>query len=158
MELPILIFQKEIEPSSFVDFLLLNRGLWLLSDAAKNTLESVDPDAFEFLRADTRLHDGSEGPQYWIGDIVRLIDPVDERRSNISATMHTSLITGEPMRSVDYGPAEDIIFQSAIIKGGHVFRSIFQPNEVFCDEVMASAICAARLSGILPVLRGQTDT
>ncbi|MCX7357808.1 MAG: DUF1629 domain-containing protein [Alphaproteobacteria bacterium] len=157
LELPTLVFETSMESFPFVDCLYLNRGLWLLSDAAKTTVEGVDPGGFEFVRTNTRLHDGHEGPQYWIGDVVRFLDPVDEQRSNISATTHPSLISGEPMRSVSYSLGEDTVFKAAVIEGCHVFRPIFEPDVVFCDEVMASAISAARLSGMLPVFRGQTD-
>src|SRR5277367_4173179 len=56
-------------------------GFWLVSDRAKTVLEQVDPDAFVFLECRVELRDGSEGPRYWLCDVVRVLDALNEPES-----------------------------------------------------------------------------
>ncbi|QCI79555.1 DUF1629 domain-containing protein [Hankyongella ginsenosidimutans] len=52
------------------------RETWLLSDAAKQALEAIDPDAFDFFAVETIIRakgQHSPGPQMWFADVVRHI-------------------------------------------------------------------------------------
>lgn len=61
------------------------RGLKIVSDAAKRVCEQVDPEAFEFEPTTTvqRVRGVDQpGPVYWLCDVVRFIDALDESDPN----------------------------------------------------------------------------
>jgi Protein of unknown function (DUF1629) len=53
---------------------------WLVSDRTKSVFEAVDPAGFAFLACDVRLPSGDyDGPSYWLCDVLRVLDALDER-------------------------------------------------------------------------------
>lgn len=57
---------------------------WLVSDAMKSTLEAMDPEGVAFIECETRLQDGSRGPLFWLCDVLRVLDAVDEQSSRLT--------------------------------------------------------------------------
>lgn len=155
MEQPLLVFERPMGSLPFVDVLLIHRGLWLVTEAAQSVFANTDREAFEFCEAITRLHDGSEGPKYWVCDVVRFLDAVDEAVSPVTVTVHPSVTTGASMRSVSYSLGADNVFKASVINGFHVFRALYAPGDVFCDEFAARAIERARLVGLHVSPRGE---
>src|SRR5258708_26827701 len=41
-------------------------GYWLITEKMKAVFEQVDPEAFAFLKCDTKLRDGTDGPRNWL--------------------------------------------------------------------------------------------
>src|SRR5262245_4039646 len=80
----LLIDPKRGRPPSDCDWY---RGYWIVSDKLKAVLNAVDPDACAFVKCDVRHAQGkATDGGYWLMDIVRNLDAVDEsasRRLNI---------------------------------------------------------------------------
>ena len=56
---------------------------WFISERMKAVLESLDADAFAFLKCDIRRPDGSDEPARWLCDVVRVLDALDEQKSKV---------------------------------------------------------------------------
>nr|WP_128926934.1 DUF1629 domain-containing protein [Bradyrhizobium guangxiense] len=115
---------------------------WLVSDRMKHVLETVDREGVAFLRCETRSLRG-EAPVYWLCDIVRELDAIDEEKSNFKL-----LDDGTDFRRYN-GTAMDskFVFREDVIGAAHVFRARFL-NEVICDQAMKDACKAAGLKGL----------
>lgn len=157
METPVVIFEKPLGRLPFPDVLLHFNRVMLLSDQAKKLFEAIDAEAFEFCEATTRQHGGSEGPKFWLADVTRFLDAVDEERSK-EIRIEEKIIrrSGRPMRRVLLGLGPTTVFKSSIIKDYHIFRATYSGDILF-DESVASAIRAAKLRGILPWPTGMTN-
>ena len=158
LETPILVFEKPLGSLPFPDVLLDGgRGELTLSDRAKIILESIDGDAFEFRETITRLHDGSDGPKYWLADVTCFLNAVDEERSK-EIYIEEKIIphNGRTMRRVHLGMGQTTIFKASVVAGHHVFRLPFSPQTIVVDEVAASTIRPAKLRGIFLWPTGMT--
>jgi hypothetical protein len=157
METPILVFEKPLGRLPFPDALLHFDRVMALSDPAKKLFENIDAEAFEFREAVTQLHDGSEGPRYWLADVTRFLDAVDEERSK-EIYVEEKIIprNGRRMRRVHLGMGPSTVFKSDVVNGNHIFRATYSGDILF-DESVAGAIRAAKLRGILPWPTGVTN-
>ncbi|MCA1507641.1 DUF1629 domain-containing protein [Bradyrhizobium sp. NBAIM02] len=115
---------------------------WLVSDRMKNVLESVDREGVAFLRCETRSLRG-EAPVYWLCDIIRELDVIDEEKSNFKV-----LEDGTDFRRY-VGTAMDstFVFREEVIGSAHIFRARFL-NKVVCSQAMKDACKAAGLKGL----------
>lgn len=115
---------------------------WLVSDRMKSVLEAVDREGVAFLRCETRSLRGG-APVYWLCDIVRELDVIDEEKSNFKV-----LDDGTDFRRYD-GMVTDssFVFREEAIGSAHVFRARFL-NRVVCDQAMKDACKAAGLKGL----------
>lgn len=115
---------------------------WLVSDRMKSVLEAVDKEGVAFLRCETRSLRG-EAPVYWLCDIVRKLDVIDEEKSNVQV-----LDDGTDFRRYD-GIASDssFVFREEAIGSAHIFRARFL-ERVVCDQVMKDACKAVGLKGM----------
>ncbi|WP_210214447.1 DUF1629 domain-containing protein [Mesorhizobium sp. M4A.F.Ca.ET.020.02.1.1] len=55
-------------------------GYLIVSERLKRVFEDVDAAGFEFVDCDFTLADGSQGPKYYLADVVRVLDAIDEAR------------------------------------------------------------------------------
>jgi Protein of unknown function (DUF1629) len=111
---------------------------WLLSDRVKGVFESVDPEAFEFLQCKVQLRDGSEGPLYWLCDVVRVLDVIDEGKSNIIVSTGTGgykvyHAIGQPKVAV----------REEVVGAHHIFRAKYSEEWRLCDETLKIACAKA---------------
>ncbi|MGY2937581.1 hypothetical protein ACVWZ6_007183 [Bradyrhizobium sp. GM6.1] len=73
-------------------------GWWLISGRTKAVLEWLDPEAFVFVQCTVRVPHGSyDGPDYWICDVVRILDALDEAQSRLT------IRTEDDPRSLKFG-------------------------------------------------------
>lgn len=148
METPVFVIDRgkgrvplaDVEPA-------IGRDIWLISDRAKQVFQNVDPHAFEFIAVETRVRrDASEvvGPKYWLCDLVRFLDALDEEKSNADVRLledgtkraRRKLVGGE-------------VLKSAMIGGSnHIFRLMHAPTSIYATETFVKAIRKARLTGI----------
>ena len=118
-------------------------GYWLITDRMKSVLETVDPDASEFLKCDTRLPDGAEGPRHWLCDVVRVLDALDEEKSIIK------IDTSDMGRKIYnlFGP-RSLIFNPDAVGQCRVFRMKYFEPVVICDEELRRACKENGITGI----------
>ncbi len=83
---------------------------WLVSEKLKLVLETVDPDGVAFVKCEVRNRNGTDGPLYWLCDVLRVLDAVDEGVSRVRVEHDTyeglpwkgySLLGGAPTRLSD---------------------------------------------------------
>jgi hypothetical protein len=115
---------------------------WLVSDRARTVLQQVDPDAFAFLECRVEIRDGSEGPRYWLCDVVRVLDALNEPESEITIEKNDR---GEKIYT-RIG-AEIMIFKEDVVGPRHIFRMQYRESTVICDETMKDACKEAGLKG-----------
>jgi len=123
---------------------------WLISDRTKAVLERVDPEAFVFVPCDVRLpHGRYHGPDYWLCDVVRILDALDESQSRLSIRIENDV------RSLNFGknvymamPGSKLIFKEAEIGKAHIFRMAHSEADVICDEDLKDACKSAGLKRI----------
>jgi hypothetical protein len=127
----------------------------LVSDRTKAVFQSIDPGAFAFVRCDVTVRQGVtvkgkyNGPGYWLCDVVRILDALDETKSRLKVRRR-----GEP----DYGyrgekfyeiaSAAELVFKQDVIGEFHAFRMAHRVTTVICDDVLKDACRAAGLTGI----------
>ena len=115
---------------------------WLVSDQAKTVLEQVDPDAFAFQACRVELRNGSEGPRYWLCDVVRVLDALNEPESEAKIRKNDR---GEKVYNMIGN--ELLIFKEDVIGPHHIFRMRYREPNVICDAAMMDACKAAGLKG-----------
>lgn len=118
-------------------------GYWLVSERLKNVFEVVDPSAFEFVEADYRLEDGSQGPRYFLCDVVRVVDALDEERSKLTIEVSDDYAEG---RFYDLAGGASLAFRKDALGDAHVFRLPFSGDLIFCDRELVDAVADAGIS------------
>jgi hypothetical protein len=116
---------------------------WFVSDHAKNTFESVDPEGFIFHKCDVRLRDGEAGPIHWLCDVIRILDAVDEQASDIRINMNT-----HQGKQYNISGFAKIVFREEIVGKSHIFRMEHLQRQIVCDNDVRDACKSAGLKGI----------
>ena len=114
-------------------------GYWLVSARLRQVMEAIDPEAFIFTNADYRLADGSEGPTYFLCDVIRTVDALDEDTSQLNIVISDDYEEGKYYRLT--GDVR-LAFKRDVLGSAHVFRLPFHGG-VFCDRVFKDAVEAA---------------
>lgn len=117
-------------------------GHWLVSDRLKAVLEQVDPEGFDFAECDIRLKDGARGPRYWLCDVLRVLDAVDEANSRLQLCNRS----GEPKLYGLAGPHR-LVFRTDVVGSAHSFRLKFSVSYVVVDDLIKTACQEAGIKG-----------
>lgn len=120
----------------------LFHDFWLVSDRMKNLLEAMDSEGVAFLRCETRSLRG-DAPVYWLCDIVRLLDAIDEEKSSVEI-----LEDGTKFRHYDNMAISNYVFKEEVIGSAHIFRLRFLETRIICDQAMKDACKAAGIRGL----------
>jgi Immunity protein family (Imm11) len=115
---------------------------WLISLAAKNVFTSVDPEGFAFVQCNVVNERWEPGPEYWLCDVTRVVDAIDDERSSVKIK-HDSL-----GKRYDLSGRTKLVFVEDRVKASHVFRPSYYALDVFCDRQMKNACKSAGLKGI----------
>ncbi|MDH2341695.1 DUF1629 domain-containing protein [Bradyrhizobium sp. SSUT77] len=123
---------------------------WLISDRTKVIFERLDPEAFVFVPCDVRVPGGSyHGPNYWLCDVVRVLDALDEAQSRLIIRIE------DDARSLKFGkkiylalPGSKLVFSETAIGEAHIFRMAHGEANVICDQELKDACKSAGLKRI----------
>jgi hypothetical protein len=123
---------------------------WLVSDRAKSVFEALDRTAFAFAACDIRVPQGDyNGPPYWLCDIIRVLDALDEARSRVTIRIR------EEERYPDFGKkyysiagGGELAFRRDAVGDAHVFRMEYMEYIIICDQTTKDACKAAGLKVI----------
>jgi hypothetical protein len=118
-------------------------GYWLISDRMKRFLERFDRKAFAFLKCKVQLSNGASAPFRWLCDVVRVLDALDEKQSEIRMGKTDD---GRKMYSFSFGA--NLKFKEDAVGPHHVFRMMHFSPTIICDDEMKAACKAAGLSGL----------
>ncbi len=117
-------------------------GYWLISEKAKAVFSDIDPEAFAYLECLTQLRDGSEGPRYWLCDVVRELDCIDEAASNTNVGYNAN------GKFYYFDTIEKkVSFKENIVGVSRIFRPKFARDFIVCDESLKTACKAAGVVG-----------
>ncbi|WP_210253748.1 DUF1629 domain-containing protein [Bradyrhizobium sp. S69] len=119
---------------------------WLVSDKLKMTLEAVDPAGVVFVKCNVRNRDGSEGPVYWLCDVVRVRDAVDEGSSRVKVEQRS--YQGQPWKGYSLLGGASLIFREEVVGPAHIFRMRYLVPQVICDQELRDACKQSALKGI----------
>lgn len=125
-----------VAEGSLNDFQVAFEGYWLVSDRLKRVFEAVDPEGFQFVPCELVCFDGSVGPLYYLCDVIRTLDAVDEDVSDVRV-LTEGYVNGKFYRLA--GGAR-LAFKKDVINGAHIFRSPFNDGLIVCDRVMRDAL------------------
>lgn len=142
-------FDRYAEPPTFLFTGKTERDFWqytfywFISDRMKAFLERFDPAAFEFLKCDIKLPDGTSGPVRWLCDAVRILDAVDEEKStDIFIEADTA---GRKYYLIGSG---SFAFNEDVVGPHHVFHMMHSNKYVVGDEGFKRACKEAGIKGI----------
>jgi hypothetical protein len=109
---------------------------WLISDSTKVLFESLQANAFSFLKCDIVLPDGSTGPQYWLCDVSTILDAVDEEKSIVDIIMpgDRELNRVETYKRYKLIFNYNLILNDNIVAGHEIFRLIYSPHYIVCTD------------------------
>ncbi|TWB02115.1 imm11 family protein [Bradyrhizobium stylosanthis] len=123
---------------------------WLISDRTKEVFERLDPEAFVFVPCDMRLPRGRyDGPNYWLCDVVRVLDALDESQSRLIIGIRDDiryLDHGQKYYEFIYGGK--LVFREAAIGSARIFRMAFNEATIVCDQELKDACKSAGLKRI----------
>jgi len=108
----------------------------------KSVLGAVDRDGVAFLRCETRSLSG-DAPAYWLCDIIRVLDAIDEEKSNVEI-----LYDGTDFRQYDNMAISSVVFSEEAIGSAHIFRPRFLETRIICDQAVKDACKAAGVRGL----------
>ncbi|MDA9435821.1 hypothetical protein XH88_29310 [Bradyrhizobium sp. CCBAU 51627] len=117
-------------------------GFRLASDRMKDLLESIDREGVVFLKCETRSLTGPAAPTYWLCDVIRVLDAIDEQKSQ-----GTIVDDGTPYRRYDLMAGARLVFKQQAVGSAHIFRPRFWVG-VICDQIMKDACREAGMRGI----------
>lgn len=125
-------------------------GYWLVSERMRQVLENVDAEGFTFMECGYTLPDGSVGPRYFLCDIVRTLDALDEQASKIRVVIDKDHDTGEEFKIYSILSTTKLAFIDEIVGPAHIFRQVrlAAGGGVICDAELRVACKAAGLTGI----------
>lgn len=142
-EKPLLVYSpKKGEPPEDLEGGM--SGYWLVSDHLREVLISIDPSAFEFVECDYRLADGTAGPRYFLCDVTRVIDAVDEAASKFRIIHEDGYPGG---KFYDLKGGSSLAFRRDVVGSAHIFRTPYSGNLVFCDRALRDAVLSAGIGG-----------
>jgi Protein of unknown function (DUF1629) len=125
---------------------------WLVPDRTKAVFERVDPAGFAFVACDIRLAKGQyEGPGYWLCDVVRVLDALDESQSRLIVGIRDDpayRTFGQKYYMAVVPGGARLVFRDEVIASAHVFRMAYMDATVICDDVLKNACKEAGLAGI----------
>ncbi|MCL1553391.1 DUF1629 domain-containing protein [Xanthomonas nasturtii] len=117
-------------------------GYWLVSESLKSVFERVDPLAFEFAETDFLLADGSPGPTYFLCDVVRALDAIDEENSELRIERGSEYVNG---KAYNFSGGASLAFRKDVIGSAHIFQ-LRHSFSIFCDRVMLDTIRSEGIS------------
>lgn len=120
----------------------LFHDFWLVSNRMKGVLEAVDREGVAFLKCETRSPGQAPAPRYWLCDVTRILDAIDEERS-----CGEFLGDGTENRRYDITRTSCLAFKEEAVGSAHIFRPRFW-RQIICDQVMKDACKAAGVRGI----------
>ncbi|MBR0756565.1 DUF1629 domain-containing protein [Bradyrhizobium jicamae] len=140
-EMPYLVFDKRTgrDPRDVEQF----HDYWLVSDRIKTVLARLDPDGVAFVKCHSSCKHGGPAPTYWLCDVLRLLEAVDEEKSRLT-------IKGDSQGHKWYSfvGGASLVIREDVVASAHIFRLSFSLSNIVCDQELKDACKDAGLKGI----------
>ncbi|WAT13702.1 DUF1629 domain-containing protein [Xanthomonas fragariae] len=125
-------------------------GYWLVSERLHNVLSTIDPEGFNFVECEFRMADGTKGPSYFLCDVVRVLDALDEEQSEVEIEVSEDFVNG---KFYDITGGASLSFRKDVIGGSHIFRTPFSADYyAICDRTLIDAVRDAGIG-----IKGSSD-
>jgi len=108
----------------------------------KAVLEALDREGVAFLKCETRSLNQKTAPDYWLCDVIRVIDAIDGEK-----TRGEILNEGTESRRYDRMRRPSFVFKDEVVGSAHIFRPRFW-GEIVCDQAVKDACKSAGIRGI----------
>jgi Protein of unknown function (DUF1629) len=115
---------------------------WLVSESMKSVLEAIDPEGCAFLKCEINVVRGDVDCDYWLCDVLRMLDAVDEVTSRLTIRQHPD------GRKIYWLLGASLTFKLDVVGSAHIFRLAFMKADVFCDQQVKEACKAEKLKGV----------
>jgi hypothetical protein len=126
-------------------------GLWgylLVSERLKQLFETVDPAGFEFVECDFTLAGGSKGPRYYLGDVARVLDAIDEEAStDLKIKYERDVYNNRDVKIYSFVSRSHLVFRDDVVADAHIFRTPYSIQKI-CDDVFKAECKESKLTGI----------
>jgi hypothetical protein len=123
-------------------------GYLLVSERLKRLFETLDPDGFEFVECDFTAADGSEGPQYYLGDVVRVLDAIDEAGSpDLIIEYERDIRNNREVKIYNFAGRSHPVFREDVVGEAHIFRTPYSV-QMMCDDTIRDACREAKITGV----------
>ncbi|RRU05500.1 DUF1629 domain-containing protein, partial [Stenotrophomonas sp. 278] len=77
------LFRATLESHELRDFYSSFEGYWLVSEKLRRVMEAVDEKGVQFVSTKFIQVDGSEDAKFYLCDVTRVLDAVDEEASDV---------------------------------------------------------------------------
>ncbi|MCC4600380.1 hypothetical protein XmelCFBP4644_11870 [Xanthomonas melonis] len=113
-------------------------GYWLVSERLHQVFSTVDPEGFSFVECDFLMTDSTPGPKYFLCDVVRVLDALDEENSEVEIEVSDDFVNG---KFYDLTGGARLAFRRDVVGDYHVFRTPFSADYyVICDRALLDAV------------------
>jgi hypothetical protein len=100
------------------------------------------------VACDFSLADGSPGPQYYLGNVLRGLDALDGTSSRVRIQLDHNYQTGEDEKLYSLVGGASLVFKQDVVGDAHIFRQDRMGAPPICDRAMFDALRAANFSGV----------
>jgi Protein of unknown function (DUF1629) len=116
---------------------------WLVSDRLKELFDRIDPEGLAFVKCETLPNDGRQGPGYWLCDVVRILDALDEDKSDARIKLDPQ----SHKKFYDIVGSANLVFREQVVGSAHVFRMRYLWPLIICDQDLKDACREAGIRG-----------
>ena len=117
-------------------------SFWIVSKKLKDIFCAFDPDAFDFLECELNANGTSTIGEYWICDVIRVIDAIDEAKSEL----FVHYVGGE--KHYNFLSSGKISLNEFAVKGHRVFMVDHCWPHVMCDEELVKICKSEKIKNI----------
>ena len=133
-------FDKKSDPRSLRDAYKVFVAMRLVSDRLKELFLEIDPEAFVFAPVEMDYGNFDEpGPQFWLCDMVRLLDCVDESQSDV--------VYADNVPFKYYLKIKSMVVDEEKAGNAHAFRLKYSPLIQVVDEFFVERMKEERIKG-----------
>jgi hypothetical protein len=115
-------------------------GIWIISEPLKKVFEKIDSEGFAFAACDFTLADDTPGPQYYLCNVTRTLDALDEEASKLKIEISDDLVNG---KYYSLGGHYRLVFKRAVVGSAHIFRTPYA-DYAFCSRTLRDALASAK--------------
>ena len=145
---PCFVFDRKV--GRLPDDLELYGIFWLVSDQCKAVFEAVDPTGFAFAECTVKISKGVyEGPRYWLCDVTRVLDALDEDQSRLKIGIRDDKAYSDfGKKYYSMAGGAELVFREDAVGDVHIFRMEYNRMTRICDQVLKDACKAGGLKGV----------
>ena len=137
---PKIKFDRKVVTRKLRDAYVVHTSMWMVNDRLRELLESIDPEAFVFAPIDMDYSNFDEpGPQFWLCDMVRFLDCVDESQSDV--------VYADNVPFKYYLKIKSMVVDEEKAGNAHAFRLKYSPLIQVVDELFVERMKEERIKG-----------